>query len=513
MTQLRSRRFSQQGLRLSQNKCAIVSLITLSGLVSLLGRFEIGFILWPMFVIAIIVFALWAPPIMGSWLLFGWVIMQELDVPAFGGFPRIPATTLLGALLLVALAFSRIKDGSYRQLLKASAVLYVMLFLLIFFLGYLGIYRQGKWHSLLVQTLAWQKLISCASVFFCGLLCCRDRADFRLILQAIPLWVFVYLLYIPPDVYIEFFREVLLAGSPYFVGLSYETLNTNTLGQGAGIAAIVSAVWCFYSRPRTHRRFMYGGLFLSSAALTLATASRQSILALLVGLTLMLFRGRRIVAMILVVLFFLIGLAFFSRIEGFATGQAYLSRIVDLSKSSDEWSTSSSSDRLREFEMAKPYLLTHPLLGYGFGGYSLVESIPDIYSRSELNESDFLGQLWNDGYFVVGEHNFPISLYLQTGAIGVLAFTVLVIGPYLWFRRRNRRLPASERRAGLIEEGAVISLYVVIFVLQNISGGFSLGSMSVFLFILGALVAALAGEKTGCLLENSPANSQMPQEQ
>ena len=244
---------------------------------------------------------------MGSWLLFGWVIMQELDIPAFGGFPRIPATTLLGALLLVALTFSRIKDGSYRQLLKASAALYVGLFLLIFFLGYLGIYRQGKWNSLLVQTLAWQKLISCASVFFCGLLCCRDRADFRQILRAIPLWIFIYLLYIPPDVYIEFFRGVLLAGSPYFVGLSYETLNTNTLGQGAGIAAIVSAVWCFYSRPRTHSRLMYGGLFLSAAALTLATASRHSILALLAGLALMLFRGRRIFAMILIFLFFLIG--------------------------------------------------------------------------------------------------------------------------------------------------------------------------------------------------------------
>jgi hypothetical protein len=95
----------------------------------------------------------------------------------------------------------------------------------------------------------------------------------------------------------------------------------------------------------------------------------------------------------------------------------------------------------------------------------------------------------------VGEHNFPISLYLQTGGIGVLAFTVLVLGPYLWFRRRNRRLPASERTAGLIEEGAVISLYVVIFVLQNISGGFALGSMGTLFFITGALVAALAGRE------------------
>jgi len=495
VTQLSSRRFLQTSIKLSKRKCAIVSLITLSGLVSLLGRFEIGYILLPLFVIAIIVFALWAPPIMGSWLLFGWVIMQELDIPAFGRFPRIPATTLLGLLLLVALAFSRIRDGSYRQILKASVALYVMLFLLIFFLGYLGIYRQGKWNSLLVQVLAWQKLISCASVFFCGLLCCRDRADFRLILRRIPLWLFVYLLYIPPDVYIEFFREDLLAGSPYFVGLSYETLNTNTLGQGAGIAAIVSAVWSFYSRPRTHSRFMYGALFLSGAALTLATASRHSIVALLIGLVFMIFRSRSIVLMVIVVLLFLIGLTFFNRLEGLTTGQAYLSRIVDLGKSNEEWSTSSTSDRLREIEMAKPYLLTHPLLGYGFGGYSLVESIPDIYSRSELNESDFLGQLWNDGYFVVGEHNFPISLYLQTGGIGVLAFTVLVLGPYLWFRRRNRRLPASERRAGLIEEGAVISLYVVIFVLQNISGGFSLGSMGTLFFITGALVAALAGRE------------------
>ena len=513
MTQQSSRRFLQTSLKLSKRKCAIVGLITFSGLVSLLGRFEIGYILLPLFVIAIIVFALWAPPIIGSWLLFGWVIMQELDIPAFGGFPRIPATTLLGALLLAALTFSRIKDGSYRQLLKASAVLYVMLFLLIFFLGYLGIYRQGKWNSLLVQTLAWQKLISCASVFFCGLLCCRDRADFRLILRAIPFWLFVYLLYIPPDVYIEFFREVLLAGSPYFVGLSYETLNTNILGQGAGIAAIISAVWCFYSRPRTHSRFMYGVLFLSAAALTLATASRQSILALLVGLAFMLFRGRRIVSTILIFLLFLISSNLTQKIESISAGSAYLSRIVDLGKSGDEWGTQSFSSRAIEIEMARPHLLVHPLLGYGFGGYSLAENIPDIYSRSELNESEFLHQLWEDGYPLVGEHNFPIALYIQTGALGVIAFMILAIGPYLRLRLQNRAMPPAERSAAYIDEYLVLTLGVVIFVLQNISGGLSLGSMSVLLFILGALVAALAGEKTGCLLEISPANSQMSQEQ
>ena len=432
---------------------------------------------------------------MGSWLLFGWVIMQELDIPAFGGFPRFPATTLLGALLLVALTFSRIKDGSYRQLLKASAVLYVMLFLLIFFLGYLGIYRHGKWNSLLVQTLAWQKLISCASVFFCGMLCCRDRADFRLILRVIPLWLFVYLLYIPPDVYIEFFREVLLAGSPYFVGLSYETLNTNTLGQGAGIAAIVSAVWCFYSRPRTHNRFMYGALFLSAAAVTLATASRQSILALLVGLGFMLLRARRIVAMILIVLLSLTGSALVKNMESISTGSAFLSRLVDLAKPSDEWSTQSFSFRAIEMEMARPNLLVHPVLGYGFGGYSLAENILDIYSRSELNETDFLNHLAVDGYPLVGEHNFPIALYIQTGALGVTAFMILAIGPYLRLRRQNRALPPIERGAAYIDEFLVLTLGIVIFVLQNISGGFALGSMGTLFFITGALVAALAGRE------------------
>ena len=139
--------------------------------------------------------------------------------------------------------------------------------------------------------------------------------------------------------------------------------------------------------------------------------------------------------------------------------------------------------------------MVHPLLGYGFGGYSLAENIPDINSRSELNESDFLRQLWEDGYPLLGEHNFPIALYIQTGALGVIAFMILAIGPYLRLRRQNRALPPIERGAAYIDEFLVLTLGIVIFVLQNISGGFALGSMGTLFFITGALVAALAGRE------------------
>lgn len=457
-----------------------------------------GFLLLPFFVSVIVATSLQFPIVVCSWFVFGWVVLPYMDIPAVGGFPRIPSTSLVALILLISLAFNRFLKSSIRQPLNPLVTCHVFLFVSVFFIGYMGIWIHGKWESLLVQTLAWQKLISCTSMFFCGLLCCRSRADFNHILRIMPFCFLVWLMYIPFDSYRDFFFKIISSESSYSIGLEYGVLNTNTLGHGACLVAIVSFVFIIardnLSNQNSHN-FYFRVLFIVSTIVTLFTASRQAALALLVGLFLVLFRLRSFIATLIGC--FIISLTIIVCIQSWkASTNPFVSRFVDIAKSNEEWTTSSASDRLIEFERALPFLLDRPLFGYGFGGYSLGQEIPDIERRSELNESDILNQLWNEGYPLVGEHNFLLSLYLQIGAVGLIAFLLLFISPYKILIKQNKNLPAADRYIAHYNEIAFFSLGVAIFVLQNISGGLSLGSMSFFLFVTGSLIAALANTKT-----------------
>lgn len=482
-----------RGFKVTKRIVAFATLIFFCGLARLLGGFGLGYVVLPPFLAAIVAVAFQYPPVAGSFLLFGWVILPEMDMPAMGGLPRIPATSLIALILLSALAVGRTNNGSVRLLFRPIVGFYVGLFTLIFALGYLGILLHGKWGSVLIKTLAWQKLVSCGSMFACGILCCRDRADFRFILRLMPLWFLLYLFYIPLDTYLGFFRNILTGESAYAAGLSFGTLNTNTLGQGACLVAIVAAAILIPFRVPALDRILYGGLFCLASAFTLVSASRQSLLALVVGLGFVVARVRPMIGLLLAAVFIASAAAFMHRLERAAAEQVFLGRFADIGRSTDEWSTGSFSERRREIEMAIPHLGARPLIGYGFGGYSLAGDIPDVRSRSDFNETDFMVHLWNDGYFVVGEHNFPIALYLQTGAVGTLAFAVLSLGPWIWLRRSNRRLFDGERQAGYVDDIVVMGLWVAIFVLQNISGGLALGSMTMLFFIVGAMVGGLAG--------------------
>lgn len=488
---LRAHRFA-----LHKRTLAMGILLTLSGLVGWLANFGIAYAMLPLFIPAIVVIAFQSPPVLGAFLVYGWVILPDMDVPPVGGLPRIPATSFIAAVILGSLAIQRIAKGSISRLCRMSVAFYVGLFALIFVLGYAGIYVHGKWDSVVVRTLAWQKLISCSSMFTCGLLCCRDRKDLHFVLRALPFCFLIYVLYLPFGIYVDFAWNFVIGSSAYAAGLSFGTLNSNTLGQGASVAAVVAAVMLMHSRSRQRDRIAYGALFIVAVSITIASASRQSLLALLVGLAILIARLRPVIGAVLLVGILFTAPAIVQRLNDAAEGQAFLGRFADISKSSEEWSTGSFTDRARELELAMPHLLDRPLAGYGFGGYSLAKDIPDVRSRSDFNESNFLVYLWNDGYFLVGEHNFPVALYLQTGLVGVTAFLVLVISPYFRLRRRNRRLPPEEVNSGYIDDVIVVSLGAAIFVLQNISGGLALGSMGILLFIIGAMVAALAGPRS-----------------
>jgi hypothetical protein len=498
---------SRRGFLVRKRTVAVLVLLGLSSLVGLLADFGMAYLLLPLFLAVVIGLAFQSPPAVGTFLLYGWIILPSMDVPPIAGFPRLPATSLVAAGILAALALQRVVSGSMRRLLRPSVFFYLGLFALIFALGYLGIYLHGKWGSVLFKTLAWQKLISCGSMFACGLLCCRDRTDLHFIFRAIPFWFLMYALYLPIGVYLGFAQNLVTGTSAYSAGLAFGVLNANTLGQGACLAAIVAAALLTHSRSSRRDRFIFSMLLVLAAGITLASASRQSLLALLIGLAFLIVRLRPFIGILLLVVIVSAASTFLQWLGAASEDRAFLSRFSDISKSSEEWSTGSYSERWREIELALPHLGDRPLIGYGFGGYSLARDIPDVRSRNDFNESNFLNDLWNDGYFVVGEHNFPIALYLQTGAIGVAAFLSLVLGPYFRLRWHNRFLPAAEKETGRVDDVVVASLLIVIFVMQNISGGFAPGSMGMLFFVVGAMVAGVDAPRWGrrrAALGNSP---------
>lgn len=468
-----------------------------------------GFLLLPFFVSAIVATSLQFPTVVCSWLVFGWVVLPYMDIPAVGGFLRIPAASLVTLILLISVAFNRLLKSSSRELLKPLVACHIFLFVSVFFIGYMGIWIHGKWGSLLVQTLAWQKLISCTSMFFCGLLCCRSRADFNRILRIIPFCFLVWLVYIPFESYRDCLFRIFSSEPSLSIGLEYGVLNTNTLGNGACLVAILSLILILaranlsdkISHKMSHCRILkicinfklifYSILFFVSTIVTLFTASRQSALALLVGTLLVLFYLRPFIASLLSCFIIIPTLIILSISPIGSYANPFVARFIDFGKSSEEWSTPSASARLMEFEKALPFFLDRPLFGYGFGGYSLSQEIPDIEDRSELNKSDILNQLWSDGYPLVGEHNFPLALYIQTGIVGLISFTLLFISPYLILIKQNKILSAIDRSIARYNEVAVISLGGAAFIIQNISGGFSMGVMSFMMFIIASLIGSL----------------------
>ncbi len=474
---------------------AIAVLLVFSGLVGGLAKIGIAYLMLPLFLAMAVGIAFQSPAVIGSFLLYGWIVLPVMDVPAGAGLPRLPTMSIATAVIVGALAIRRLFDGSLGRLLRPSVTGYIGLFAIIFVLGYLGIYLHGKMGSMAVMTLAWQKLISCVSMFVCGLLCCRNRTDLSFILRIMPIWFLIFPLYLPLDVYLDFFRNLVAGTSAYSVGLAFGLLNSNTMGQGACLAGIVAAVVLIYSKSTTWDRFFYSALFMAAAGITLASASRQSMLALLVGLAVLIVRLRPWVGVFLLVVIFSTASAFMQRFGSAGESNLLLGRYADIGKAKEEWSTGSYAERWTEIELALPHLLDRPMIGYGFGGYALANDIPDVRSRSELNNGSYLNDLWNQGYFLVGEHNFPLALYLQTGLVGVSAFLLLVIGPYFWLRRQNKTLPPLERRKGYVDDVIIISLGAAIFVLQNISGGLALGSMSTLLFLVGATLGGLAGRR------------------
>ncbi len=457
------------------------------------ATFDQGGWLLPVFVVAFLTMCFYAPPVAGSYLVFGYVFMFWMDWRPMGGLPRLPATSLMAVTIIVGLLAAAVRRGRIKTLLSAPVVFYGCLFLCVFALGFLGIVRHGQWGNTLVRYLAWQKFMSCAPMLILGLLSCRNLDDLRVAVFCFPIWFLMWIVYIPMDTYMDFFSTRLFGWGAYNVGLQFGALNVNTLGQGACVVAVVAlALWCHTAGGA--RSKVYGWFFLIGGVIVLASAARQALLGLGVGMMIVLFRWRPLAASLfglaLLISVVLVG----GWIQNREDDYGYFARLGDLGKPAEEWSTGSVSVRMLEIRRAWEHIPASPWVGFGFGGYSLEETVPDAVSVIEITELGYVGRLWTAGFYLEGEHNFPTALMVQTGGIGVICFGTLVIGPYIWLRRRLRQLPANRRREYHPVAIALLSAGVSLFVLQNISGGFGLGSMSILLFFVGALIAGCAGE-------------------
>jgi len=476
-------------IRIPKDLFVLSIVFTLAVLLQAMAALDSGYLLLPLFCACLFAMCFVSPPAVGSFFLFGWVLLPAMDDLPFGPLQRVPATSLVALAVLLGLAAARIRNGSWRKLCRYPVLFYIALFLIIFADGYAGIVFHDKWGNLLVRTLAWQKFISCASMFVFGLLCCRDPEDFSHITRLIPIWFLLYLIYTPISAYLTFIQHLVGVASSYNVGLEYGTLNANTFGQGACVAAVAGYILSSWTRRPIIIRGFYFGLFLLATTVVLVTASRQSAIALVFGLWVAIAHRRLLVGFVLaaVVLAFLGGVR--NRVLATPTEDVLLGRFEDLSKPGEEWSTQSAVQRTREINAALVHLWDHPLVGFGFGGYALTQALPDIASKTEVNETTVLNALSDEGYFLVGEHNFPIALYMETGLVGSISFFALLIGSYVIFRRRLATLIIIDKIEPVLMDRCVVSIGASIFVLQNISGGLSMGSMSTLLFLVGAMLA------------------------
>ena len=473
------------------HRVALLLALALSFSLRIAAEFDLGGLFLPLYVLAFGVMCFYSPPIAGSYLLFGYVYFPLMDQLPFGALPRLPATSIMMAAIIAGLLMARMLKGRVRVLLAPAVISYAIIFAIIFALGYWGIVRSGNWGNNLVRILAWSKIEACVPMFLVGLLCCWSLADLRVIVYSLPVWFLLYIAYIPVSNYSAFFAALPGSADVYSIGLGYGSLNVNTLGQCACIAAVTAfALWLHRSGRSSVT--VYFWLFLISSLIVLATAARQALLGLLIGLLVAVYRWKPAWSVVFCACLAVGGIVIGGSMQDLEEDHGYAARLGDLARSPEEWKTGSVSVRWLEIKSAFEHIPQSPFVGFGFGGYGLRENPPDINSVDDLNDQIFLQRLSNDGYYLVGEHNFPVALMMQTGIVGVACFASLIVGPCLWFRRRLRLLPADARQCCRPINVALTSAGAAFLLMLNISGGFSLGSMSMFLFFIGVLIACCA---------------------
>jgi len=444
-------------------------------------EFQVGWVMFLPVFAAMIIVTRASPPIAALSQLYGTYLFGGMDW-GLGIIPRIPAISTLALWTIILLVYWRRVDGSLKYLDRSVVIGHLILISLFFGIGFVGTVQGGYLSSPLVQLYVFDIVRGWLGYLVIALLGCRDWSDLKIMLIGLPFAFLIFPLTFPLQAWQDFFGYSLFSTSVLGVGLGYGSLNTNTLGQAAGVASVVAAAIGF-ALPRSRLRVWMLSLFVVAGAITFLTSSRQSLISWLIGLLVMgIAVGlRRGIAWLLAIgLLLFVGSQMVTNILPGDTG--FVARLMELTAPPETWESRSFTARLNDFEETVERWLEAPLFGVGFGGQRF-----DVIADVDQISGEY-------SFALRGSHNLFLGILAQTGIVGFVLFLTFGLSILRRFLRiLNYALEIGQDDTQMIRS-AILAAFACIFVQQNISGGLGISSADL-IFLLGALLSVLGAEQ------------------
>ena len=205
--------------------------------------------------------------------------------------------------------------------------------------------------------------------------------------------------------------------------------NTNTIGMILTVTVLLTVYFAYYRKQRRY----YLILFLQAAAVVL-TSSRKSVVAICIGFVMLVFLKDNSVRLLfrMMFIFALLALVFYaimnvSELYG-AIGRRFESMINSLNEAGADYSI---YKRKIYIEYARQFFLEHPILGNGYGGFSIK-----------------IGQILGRGTY---SHNNYYEILVSFGIVGF----ILYYGMYAY-------IIAKLAKAVFVSENDIAKLFLVV---------------------------------------------------
>jgi len=447
-------------------------------------EFDKGFLLFPLVLIGMVIVTRLSPPVTALFFLFGWVLINQLGIVQ-QGISRIPAFSIFSVWTFALLIFRRSSNVPIKNIFDSAFIKYIILLLIFFAIGFFGAFYRGHLKNPLVGQYIFDIVRGWIGFLMIAFLGCRDIEDFKVIIIGLPFAFLIYPLSLPLE---SWLRVLYLAQSTTHtlnIGLGYGSLNTDILGQGAAVAIVVAAA-VFFCSKQPLLRILISCLVLVLVVITSLTGARQSIVSILIGLTMIaIFLGIRNhllngILLLIFIVIFAFGTSFLI-INLLPEDSGLVTRLADITKPIDNWSTNSASERIEDFKDAITVWLEAPVFGVGFGGQRILEVPP--FADSSMSGINYL---------MYGTHNLVLGIMVQTGIFGLTLFFFFCAGITRHFFKITKKIyKGSGKLRHNIVDISVIAVLACIATQQNISGGIGIAS-SYFIFLMGCMLGVIS---------------------
>lgn len=399
----------------------------------------------------------YSPPLAALFAIFGQLLYGRYHLPNVLFVPDLPFISVFTIWIILLLWHRRMADRAvdpFQSPFFIGALATIVFFLTI---GIIPTATDGFLRNEGVRIYSIDFVRTWLGILLIVTLACRDWQDARIFLRAIPFAFLMYPISLPLEAWQTFFGYGIYSEEVLSVGLSFGTLNTNTMGNSAAFAAVL-AIACAFSLPVGRNRWWYILIFIVDSAIGLMTGSRQFIISWLAGLAvigLLLKSKLGFVWLLTVVL--IASFSWVIMINLLPEESGFKMRLLEFAMPVDEWKTGSGTLRLMDFNEAIETWLTGPI---------------------------FVGR----GFIERPSHNIFLGMLVETGLFGLALFLSLWIFTVRRYLKSLGQLsPLNDAKVLRI---GIVSSMTCVFIQQNISGGDNGGYLANML--LGFMLATIA---------------------